>query len=146
MIASNGQMETLFKTFHLANATCPGQIMSDRDVGQINALSIVWDGAMIYLCWWHVLHAWHQHLRIEDHPEVWELLKGWVRNDTVEKFNATWLKIEEKAPRPFLEYLKEYWLPGASKLCRVRTDQWSLILGFSDKVPPTLQHSFKHMF
>jgi hypothetical protein len=117
MIASNSQMETLihfFQTFKRANPnTNPQRFMSDRNVGQITALSTTWASATILLCWWHVLHAWCQHICIDSFPEVWELLKLWIQVDSPESFDLMWSKLVEKAPALFIQYLKQYWLPGA---------------------------------
>jgi transposase-like protein len=87
--------------------------MSDKDVAQINALESVWSEAKVDLCWWHVIHAWNRHISISHFKDVWALLKQWVRNDTQEKFDSTWLKLQEIAPTSFIEYLKKEWMPGA---------------------------------
>ncbi|KAJ7622380.1 hypothetical protein FB45DRAFT_838498 [Roridomyces roridus] len=84
--------------------------MSDFCWAQINACWEIYMGVMVLLCWWHVLHAWQQHLRIKDHPEVWTTLKGFVRITDKEKFDSTWLKIKQTAPAGFVEYLETYWM------------------------------------
>lgn len=56
----------------------PKIIISDRDWAQINPAQQQWPLTLVLLCWWHVLHAWHQHLQIYEHLKLWELLKGWI--------------------------------------------------------------------
>ncbi|KAJ7347674.1 hypothetical protein DFH08DRAFT_960107 [Mycena albidolilacea] len=85
--------------------------MSDFDWAQINAC---WDvyHSLILLCWWHVLHAWQQHFHISQNPELWELLKKWVRMTHEDEFNAAWAEIQRIAPPKFVVYLKQYWMPA----------------------------------
>ncbi|KAJ6592498.1 hypothetical protein B0H19DRAFT_921216 [Mycena capillaripes] len=88
----------------------PRRIMSDFCWPQINAC-IAEYCAFILLCWWHVLHAWQQHFKIGSHPDLWELLKRWIRITDETEFNATWDRIKKEAPKAFVEYLAEYWMP-----------------------------------
>jgi hypothetical protein len=116
MIASHGQTDTLRHYFRAFRTRSPGvfpaRVVTDRDLAQINAISAVWMEPTIQLCWWHVLHAWGQHINIIAFKEVWGLLQMWIRDDTAEKFDATWAKIKDIAPTSFSKYLEEYWIPG----------------------------------
>ena len=87
----------------------PKIIMSDRDWAQINPAQRRWPLALVLLCWWHVLHAWHQHLQIYEHPVLWGLLKGWIRITEEDEFNECWAKIQALAPQKFTQYIQEYW-------------------------------------
>ena len=115
MLASSGTEETISyflllvhqHVFHII----PNNIMSDRNFAQINACRHQFPTKMIFLCWWHVLHSWQQHLLISCHPELWKLLKAWVWIEELVAFEAASTKILEIAPPDFLRYLQEYWLP-----------------------------------
>jgi hypothetical protein len=113
MLSSSGTQQTIeyFLRLHRAQnpLTIPRNIMSDFDWPQIHACSVVYL-AFILLCWWHVLHAWQQHFRISDHPDLWELLKRWIRMTNKPEFDAAWIKIQAIAPRSFVEYLSKYWM------------------------------------
>jgi hypothetical protein len=123
MLASNGRHETILYFLHLNHLRSPGvnprYIMSDFDWAQINACKIAsvdWKHinnertSFILLCWWHVLHAWQQHFHIPQSPELWELLKKWIRMENQEDFDAAWDQIKQTAPDTFVEYLKETWM------------------------------------
>lgn len=90
--------------------------MSDRDHAQINSCMKIWTTAIVFLCWWHVLHAWQQHLRIGDHPELWDLLKQWVRITIPTEFDKTWCRIKALSPEPFAKYFETTWLPERYKM------------------------------
>jgi hypothetical protein len=90
--------------------TIPRNIISDFDWGQINACILEYQ-AFIFLCWWHVLHSWQQHFHISTHPNLWDLLKKWIRITDKAEFDATWAKIQEIAPSSFVNYLTQYWMP-----------------------------------
>ncbi|KAJ7488704.1 hypothetical protein B0H11DRAFT_1720367 [Mycena galericulata] len=113
MLASNGSQVTI--TFFLrANKsrsplTISRHIISDFCWPQINACIEIYN-AIIFLCWWHVLHAWQQHFSIPAHPELWELLKNWIRITDQTEFDATWIKIQSMAPQGFVKYLTDYWM------------------------------------
>ncbi|KAJ7470044.1 hypothetical protein B0H11DRAFT_1731128 [Mycena galericulata] len=113
MLASSGSQPTIqffLKVHWLRNPlTIPRHIISDFCWPQINACSAVYC-AFILLCWWHVLHAWQQHFHISTHPELWELLKRWIRMTTQSEFDAAWTKIQDIAPAGFIEYLNSYWM------------------------------------
>jgi hypothetical protein len=115
MLASNGTQRTIeyfLRVHHTQNPlTIPHYIMSDFDRAQINACAAVYATTWILLCWWHVLHAWQQHFKISDHPELWELLKRWNRMTNRTDFDAAWIKIQSIAPESFIEYLRTYWMP-----------------------------------
>lgn len=88
----------------------PRYIMSDFDWPQINACLEVYL-SWLFLCWWHVLHAWQKHLHIPSYPELWEILKGWIRITDQAEFDKTWIKIKSMAPASFVSYLTTYWMP-----------------------------------
>ena len=115
MLASSGTEETISYFLSLVREQSPSvipiHIMSDRDFAQINTCMCQFPTAIILLCWWHVLHAWQQHLAISRHPELWKLLKALVRIESTADFDATVGQIQTLAPPDFLVYLKEYWLP-----------------------------------
>jgi len=62
--------------------------------------------AMLLLCWWHVLHVWQQHFITTSFPELWDVLKSWIRITDETKFNKSWAKVQES----FTEYIITYWL------------------------------------
>lgn len=92
----------------------PFQFMTDRDMAQINSIRRLYTSAKIFLCWWHVLHAWQQHFSLSAYPELWKVLKDWIRMDDEQEFQAQWQKIQgwvpHKAPPSFVDYLKTYWM------------------------------------
>lgn len=114
MLSSNGTEESV--DFFMgavqtqSPTVTPKIIMSDRDWAQINLARRRWLLALILLCWWHVLHAWHQHLQIYEHPVLWDLLKGWIRIQDERDFDKCWVKIQELAPPVFTKYIVDYWL------------------------------------
>ncbi|KAJ7161196.1 hypothetical protein C8R46DRAFT_905421 [Mycena filopes] len=116
MLASSGTQATIAYFLRLVRArspdTIPRNIMTDFDWAQINAILQEWWEAIVLLllCWWHVLHAWQKHLHIDTYPEVWDLLKKWIRITDAAEFEATWLKIQSLAPTAFVKYLKDYWM------------------------------------
>jgi hypothetical protein len=113
MLASNGTQATIYyflKLHHLRNPlTIPRNIISDFDWGQINACWAAYH-SFILLCWWHVLHSWQKHFHIDAHPELWDLLKRWLRMTEKSEFDAAWVKIQNIAPVSFVDYLKKYWM------------------------------------
>ncbi|KAF7371682.1 hypothetical protein MVEN_00024400 [Mycena venus] len=114
MLASSATQATIyyFLKVHRAHnpSTIPRNIMSDFDRGQINACVDAYH-AFIFLCWWHVLHAWQQHFHIGSYPQLWERLKTWIRMTERSDFDATWTQIKAEAPQAFVEYLTQYWMP-----------------------------------
>lgn len=117
MLSNSGTEETLTWFLSLVksrNPTVrPNILMTDHDNAQINALRAVYTLATIFLCWWHVLHAWQQHFRIPNHRELWDLLKSWIRITNRSKSDEHWAKIQQIAPEPFVQYLQTYWMPDA---------------------------------
>ncbi|KAJ7582338.1 hypothetical protein C8J56DRAFT_792767, partial [Mycena floridula] len=69
--------------------------------------------SILLLCWWHVLHAWQKHFVITQWPELWTLLKQWVRMMTEAEFSEIWEKIKSPgfAPPSMVEYIAKTWLP-----------------------------------
>lgn len=114
MISSNGTEETIT---HFLNAIRtqnpsikPEYFMSDQDHAEMNSIGRVYPESASLLCWWHVLHAWQQHFSTHNFPEVWDLLKRWIRITDREEFQNTWGKIQTIAPQSVIDYLKEYWV------------------------------------
>ncbi|KAJ7818247.1 hypothetical protein B0H13DRAFT_1922384 [Mycena leptocephala] len=66
--------------------------------------------SFILLCWWHVLHSWQKHFHIDAHPELWDLLKWWLRMTEKSEFDAAWVRIQNIAPVSFVEYFSKYWM------------------------------------
>lgn len=114
MISSNGQEETIdyflntIRTLH--PTVIPKRFMSDKDRAQLNAIQRRYAESCLLLCWWHVLHAWQQHFVTCHHPELWELLKKWVRITDEVDFETSWDKIKAIAPPSMIEYLQTNWL------------------------------------
>jgi len=114
LLASSGTQNTLYYFLYLVRKRNPtvviGRIMTDRDLAQINACQSCYPEAAILLCWWHVLHAWQQHFHIADHPELWTMLKGWIRVTDEKVFDLTWEKIKLLAPASVVAYLETHWM------------------------------------
>jgi hypothetical protein len=120
MLASSGKQTTIgyFLRLHRARnpLTIPRRFISDFDWPQINAIIAEYQSfvaqypVFILLCWWHVLHAWQQHFHIPSHPELWDILKAWIRVTDLNEFKATWAKIKTIAPTEFVKYLDQYWM------------------------------------
>src|SRR3954451_5044644 len=113
MISSNAHQETL--TFLLRKLrdgnpdVKPKRIMSDKDRAQMNSVRLVYPESQLLLCWWHVLHAWQQHFVTSQHPELWKLLKAWVRITDQEGFDRQWEAIKNVAPASVIQYLEMEW-------------------------------------
>ena len=132
MISSNAQQETIsffLQTLKSRNPTIPAWFMTDKDKGQINSIALVYPDANILLCWWHVLHAWQQHFVTAHHPELWDLLKKWVRLTDENDFDMQWEKIKKIAPPSVIKYLEKDWLPDRnmwSAVARSGRKVWEL--------------------
>ncbi|KAJ7079163.1 hypothetical protein B0H15DRAFT_788251 [Mycena belliarum] len=114
MLATSGSQATISFFLRLHRLKSPGtisrKIMSDFCWPQINACIAEYQ-AFILLCWWHVLHAWQQHFHISSHPDLWTILKKWLRITDQVEFDATWAEIQIIAPPDFVQYLIRYWMP-----------------------------------
>jgi hypothetical protein len=115
MISSNATEVTIdyfINTLRVRNPKIiPAKFMSDYDKAQINVIKHRYPKSQLYLCWWHVLHAWQQHIVIAHFQELWNLLKGWIRLTEKSEFEDCWKKIQKLAPASFIEYISEYWMP-----------------------------------
>ncbi|KAJ6552240.1 hypothetical protein DFH09DRAFT_1038848 [Mycena vulgaris] len=113
MLSSSGTQPVIFYFLDThrrrSPQTIPRRIMSDFDWSQIKPCRDVYR-TFVLLCWWHVLHAWQQHFRIPNHPELWELLKRWIRMTDQAEFDAAWIKIRTLADEDFIKYLETYWM------------------------------------
>jgi hypothetical protein len=90
----------------------PEKWMSDFDKGQINSIRKKYpESKDIFLCWWHVLHAWQQHFIVSHYPELWALLKEWLRITDPDKFDEKWVEIQAAAPDSVIAYLTKTWMP-----------------------------------
>jgi len=47
-------------------------IMTDCDQAQMNAITTVYPGTTMLLCWWHVLHVIWMHFHTDEFPQLWE--------------------------------------------------------------------------
>ena len=119
MVSSNA-MEVTINFFLLAlrkqnPQVIPNKFMSDRDHRQLNAVRRQYPESVLYLCWWHVLHAWQQHFVTTQFSELWEILKKWIRVTDEDEFEAYWTKISSfppnLAPTGFWEYINTFWIP-----------------------------------
>lgn len=123
MISSNGTEATIkffLRTIRTENPSIhPKNFMSDKDQGQLNAIKGVYPESRVFLCWWHVLHAWQQHFATTSFPELWELMKRWIRITDKISFDACWHEIQSIAPASVIEYLKINWLN--------ETELWSAV-------------------
>lgn len=115
MISSNATEPTVnffLETLRKCNPdVIPNVFMSDFDKTQIKVIPRWYPEALLLLCWWHVLHAWQQHITTSHYPELWTLLKGWIRITNKSQFDECWEKIRVLAPASFISYIMEYWLP-----------------------------------
>lgn len=114
MISSNAKEATVdyfLEQLRKANPkVSPKVFMSDKDYAQLNAIERRYPKSRRLLCWWHVLHAWQQHFVTTHHPELWELMKGWIRITDQAEFDSCWTKIQALAPESVIDYLETYWL------------------------------------
>ena len=132
MLSNSGTAETISYFLRLVRKKNPGvlpsRFMSDRDLAQLNALAAVYPESKLLLCWWHVLHAWQQYLQISQHPELWRLLKGWVRIVDASEFSRRWEEIKAIAPEYFIFYLEQYWLGKSTETLQVDWEVlWSAV-------------------
>src|SRR6266404_1654400 len=76
MLSSDGTQETI--TFFLNFVKThnpqivPVIIMTDRDQAQMNAITTVYPGTTMLLCWWHVLCMIWMHFHMDEFPQLWE--------------------------------------------------------------------------
>ena len=85
--------------------------MLDFHKEQLKVLDRYYPNLVIYLCWWHILHTWQQHLVISHYKDLWTLLKGWVRIVEQSEFDACWAKVQQLAPKSFIDYITTTWMP-----------------------------------
>jgi hypothetical protein len=115
MLASHGTEDVIAYFLYLLRGanlfTIPCRFMTDRDFAQINAISICYPESDIWLCWWHVLHAWQQHFSISQNKLLWMKLKALIWLEDSELFNAALVEIQNLAPSHFWAYLVKNWLP-----------------------------------
>lgn len=114
MLASYGTEETIayfLSLLHASNLfTIPKKFMTDRDFAQINAIAARYPESEIWLCWWHVLHAWQQHLSISQNELLWTKLKALIRVEDSALFDSALVEIKDLAPPRFWDYLAKNWL------------------------------------
>ena len=128
MLSSNAQQETIDYFLAMLWKNNPDVIpecwMTDFDKAQINAIRNQHpESKHVYLCWWHVLHAWQQHIVINHYPELWELLKAWVRLTDRLQFDMQWKQIKDLAPQSFIDYINDTWFPVVAMWSAIfRTD------------------------
>ena len=115
MVSSDGKEETIYlflTVFHSRNPVVPRYILSDRDEAQLSAIRRVYKSSHLFLCLWHVLHAWRAHLRTSQYPDVWAALQQLPRADSKDAFDRIWNTIKRQAPADFVSYLQKYWMSG----------------------------------
>lgn len=114
MVSSNATEVTInhfLSTIHQRDPDVnPARFMSDKDRAQMNAILRCFPKSKLILCWWHVLHAWQQHFITDSFPELWRLLKSWIRITTATEFEAHWQKIQDVAPPSVKQYLRDNWM------------------------------------
>ncbi|KAJ7748749.1 hypothetical protein DFH07DRAFT_697431, partial [Mycena maculata] len=114
LIASNGKAETIdYHLKHLRRLNphiIPNKFMSDNDSAQLGRIRFPYPLSDLFLCWWHVLHAWQRHFVISHYPELWEKLKNWIRITDEAQFWRSWEEIKELAPDSVIEYLQKNYL------------------------------------
>jgi hypothetical protein len=54
--------------------------------------------------------VWQQHFSITHYPELWALLKGWIRITGDTEFDVRWEEIKCIAPPSVIAYLEKNWL------------------------------------
>lgn len=115
MFASNGKEVTVDFFVGKVQARSPSVIpkywMSDFDWCQLNVIKRRYPLSQVFLCWWHVPHAWQQHFVILHYPDLWVALKQWYRITEEMEFEACWQDIQALAPPSFIQYITVYWLP-----------------------------------
>jgi hypothetical protein len=89
----------------------PRYFMTDFNWPQIKSIRRQYPSSTVLLCWWHVLHAWQQHFIPSHYPELWTILKAWVRDTNEADFAAHWAQIQSLAPSSLLDYFQKHWLP-----------------------------------
>jgi hypothetical protein len=108
MVSSNRVEDTInffLQSIRMRNpGITPEFFMSDKDHAQLNSIKRQFPKSAILLCWWHVLHAWQQHFITTVHPELWELLKKWIRLTDRAEFWQQWDKIKNIAPSSIIQY------------------------------------------
>ncbi len=118
MLPSNGTQATLelyLKQIRVENPTMiPKEFMSDKDRAQMNTIKVVYSKCDLFLCWWHVLHAWQAHFTLMHFPILWDLLKKLIHVPTVADFDNLWHTIldlpAEDCPPLMIEYLETNWM------------------------------------
>ncbi|SJL09304.1 uncharacterized protein ARMOST_12681 [Armillaria ostoyae] len=118
MLPSNGTQATLefyLKQIRVENPTMiPKEFMSDKDHAQMNTIEVVYPECDLFLCWWHVLHAWQAHFTLMHFPILWDLLKKLIHAPTVAEFDDLWQTIldlpAEDCPPSMIEYLEMNWI------------------------------------
>jgi hypothetical protein len=114
MVSSNATEVTIdyfLKTIRIQNPNViPRRIMSDKDRGQMNVIQWRYPESHLLLCWWHVLHAWQQHFVTNHYPELWDLMRKWVRMTNKQDFDTGWENIQTLAPPSLAEYLRVNWM------------------------------------
>ena len=89
----------------------PAKMMTDIDKGQINAIWHCYTEAQVFLCWWHVPHAWQDHFITHHFPKLWGILKDWIQLKEDTEFNEQWIHIQKFASLSLIQYFKDHWLP-----------------------------------
>jgi hypothetical protein len=98
MLSSNGTQATIqfFLNFIKTQSpdVSPSIFMTDRDQAQVNAMKITYPSSRMFYCWWHVLRAIRTHFITSEFPDLWDLIKRWVRTPDQYEFDAMWEDIQ----------------------------------------------------
>lgn len=151
MISSNATEVTIdYFLKHLISrnpSTIPQTFMSDKDRGQMNAIRERYPKSRLLLCWWHVLHAWQAHFNTAEFPELWTLMKGWIRITDKEEFDKRWEEIQVIAPSSVREYLEKNWMDEIELWSAVyRTDRTIFEEGDTNMLVEAYASSFCFIF
>ena len=90
----------------------PTIIMTDRDQAQMNAITAIYPGATMLLCWWHVLRTIQMHFHTEEFPQLWERIRQWVKLSDQSKFDLWWkeMQADPSVPQSVVDYLRKNWM------------------------------------
>jgi hypothetical protein len=117
MLSSSGTQATIQYFLKLIKGWSPtiypSIVMTDCDRAQINAIQAVYPRSRVLYCWWHVLRAMRMHFNTSAFPELWKLIKEWVRIADPIQFYRRWAEIQSDTsyPESVVQYLRDNWMP-----------------------------------
>ena len=112
MITTSSTEATIQFLFKIHISLEPGDHTRDHDQAQLNAITAVYPGSTVLLCWWHVLCAMRMHFQTKEFPRLWECVCEWVKTPNQSKFESWWdeMQNDPEVPLSFLDYLKINWM------------------------------------